>query len=242
MRDGSTAAGGVDDGTVELARRIAQDVSVLADRFARAADGAGTATGRDRSGRVEVTIDRHGAVQQVRLDPSWRTKVAPRDLGEAVLAAAEDAGLAWLERWAVRLALAVEGGAEGSGDVSASAVEITGRAARTVAPTTPAGVLAALADVDAAAAVLAARAAPAARTTAAGRAPGGQVEVVVDGTGAVVSVRIDPRWAASASASVIARRVVDAARRAGAAAVRPVVPQVTGWKPVTSVGAAQGVA
>jgi DNA-binding protein YbaB len=79
---------------------LAEELAMLARRFAAATGLVLGHVGADPTGTVHVTVDGSGRIDGVTVDPGWRTTVDGDGLGAAVAVAVDDALRRHLDAWA----------------------------------------------------------------------------------------------------------------------------------------------
>ncbi|PZS19121.1 MAG: hypothetical protein DLM57_04590 [Pseudonocardiales bacterium] len=84
--------------------RLHDEVDKTAQRFEDAANHIGPVTGADSAGRITVTLDEEGVLQDVKVDSSWRKSLEPTMLGASVQEALQAAAAQRTEMWATRYA------------------------------------------------------------------------------------------------------------------------------------------
>ncbi|MFI7540159.1 hypothetical protein [Actinoplanes sp. NPDC049599] len=84
-------------------RDLQRDAAVLAGKLQAAETAAAEASGRDPSEQVRVLLAALGRIASVEVEPQWRSRISPGELGAAVLAAYQEAGRRRVETWAAEI-------------------------------------------------------------------------------------------------------------------------------------------
>jgi hypothetical protein len=89
----------------ELAQ-LQRDAADLAGKLKAAEAAAAEASGRDPSEQVRVVLDPASRIEQVEIEPGWRSHMEASDIGQAVVLAYREAGSRRLAAWAAEISRA----------------------------------------------------------------------------------------------------------------------------------------
>jgi DNA-binding protein YbaB len=220
---------------LEAVARLLEESDSLA-RMARAAARMPADPGSDATGSVTVTLDERGQVATVKLAASWRRRLGPDRLAEAVVEAVADASTRRLAAWAaaygegsgrsldapsadadLRPADNTEADAAvwDRGDFQRKLQEVAtapmSEADRLVALT---GLLEIIEDIERGLDEVSGKLRAAVTSTFTGHSPGRHVTATVTGTGQVTAIRIDRTWMNEAHEINIGRHLAAAIRAA----------------------------
>ncbi|HET9142968.1 hypothetical protein [Actinophytocola sp.] len=157
-----------------------------------------------------MRLDGSGAVADVSVPPNWRDKIGPRELGQALLTAANSAFSAWL----VDLVEHTDLEPEASRTSRADARDAGGDPSSEVAQNLVAESVELFAQFDRDFAIYREQLAKAARVTADARGSNNRIQVTMV-PGSVSLVIVDPRWATYARHTEIGAEALSAFRAAG---------------------------
>lgn len=205
----------------------AEDLFVLRDdmdrrsqRFEKAAAATSDVfTGHDMSGSVTVTVTAEGRLKDIRIADNWRTRLAPADLGLAVMNAVGTAGLSRVEKWGTAMAEDLRDEKDPpvrplrsmTSSLSERMAEITRGNASTRSTEVALEALAELArEVRASVREAKEEIKRLQGAQIKGRSPKGSVEVVLSGLGDLRGVRYDGAWLERAHTFNIARETLAA--------------------------------
>lgn len=203
--------------------RLAEDREAMdrvVQQFEKAKSVQSEARGHDTSGEVSVRITPDGKLVDVVLGPRWITRLDPESYGAAVLEAYAQASLTAAEQWGRALVEEFEGPepparpAPSPGDSTyarldeAISSERLGRENDSVLRAITELLRGVNRDLDGITAE--AQGLAQARHTGVSR----QAEVTVSGTGLLVSVEVDPAWAAGTKAASLAQHTMRAYQEA----------------------------
>ena len=209
--------------TIDPIERLADSrdgLDRVAQRFERAQARRTATDGRDSSGQVTVRTDPDGDVTDVIIGTNWQSLLDPEQLGAAVVAAYNDAGLTAAKQWGLELADALDEPEPATRPLPGVSDSVVGRLDALVTPEQ----LAERSDASMSAMIelleqvvgdvdrVSADAAALAARTITGEAQGARV--TVSGTGHLITVELDPDWTSGTSASSVSRFVMTAHRQA----------------------------
>ncbi|HEU5475624.1 MAG TPA: hypothetical protein VFV67_33700 [Actinophytocola sp.] len=167
-------------------------------------------TGADDRDVITVTVDGTGVVADVGVPPNWRDWIGPRELGQALLTAANNALSGWLGDMIERTDL--EPGL--STTTRADALDAGGDPSSAVARNLMAEIGELFATVDRDLAAYREQLVRAANVTAEAKGSNGRIHVTM-APGSVSAVTVDSRWATSARYTEIRAEALGAFRAAG---------------------------